>query len=219
VADNFVLEAQPRAVVGKKVSQLRRQGLVPAVVYGPKVEPIHLQIPYRALELMLMKAGGTNLIDVSYDGKSQTVLAREVQRDILKNTITHVDFFAVDLTEAIRIDVPLHFVNEAPAVNAKKGILITGPTMLTIETLPSKLLSQVEIDLAGLNEVGDAIHVRDLKLDPDIKIINDPDEMIARISQTSAARSAEAEELEAAEGSVAEVEIIKKGKSDEDEEE
>jgi large subunit ribosomal protein L25 len=218
VAENYVLEAQPRDVVGKKVSQLRREGLVPVALYGPRVKPVNLQIPYRPLQIALMKAGGTNLIDIKVDSSTQTVLAREVQRDVLRGDILHVDFFVVDLSEKIQIDVPLHFVGESPAVAARKGILITGPAMLTIDTLPSNLLSQIEIDLSGLNEIGDAIHVRDLTLDSEITIINDPDEMIARISQTSAARSEESEELEG-EGTPGEVEIIKKGKGDEEDEE
>jgi large subunit ribosomal protein L25 len=218
VAENYVLEAQPRAVVGKKVSRLRREGLVPVIVYGPKSEPVNLQIAYRPLQIALMKAGGTNLIEIQYTGGSQVVLAREVQRDVLRGDILHVDFFAVDLKAKISIDVPIHFVGESPAVQSRKGILITGPTVLTIETLPSHLLSQIEVDLSGLNEIGDAVHVRDLKLDADITILNDPDEMIARISQTSAARSAEDEAAEAAEGGAGEVEIIKKGKADEEEE-
>jgi large subunit ribosomal protein L25 len=219
VAETFTLEAQPRSIVGKKVSQLRRQGLVPVVVYGPKVKSQSLQVPYRFLQATLAKAGGTHLIDLQVNGDTYTVLAREVQRDILKGDILHVDFFALDLTEVIQIDAPIHFVNESPAVQARKGILITGPAMLTIETLPSKLISQIDIDLSSLVEIGDAIYVRDLSLGPDIRIINDPDEMIARISQTSAARAEEAEEVEEAEATPGEVEIIKRGKAEEEEEE
>lgn len=215
MAESYVLEAQPRSVVGKKVSRVRREGLVPAVIYGPKIEPVTVQIPYRPLQLTLLKAGGTHLIDIKSDGKTHTVLAREVQRDILRGDIMHVDFFAVDLKAKISIDVPLHFINESPAVAAKKGVLLTGPTVLTIDTLPSHLLDRIEIDISGLAEVGDSIHVRDIKLDAEITILNDPDEMIARITQTSAARSEEAEEAE--EAAIAEVEIIKKGKADEEE--
>ncbi len=218
MAEKFVIEAQSREIVGKKVSQLRRQGIVPVTVYGPKAQPVNLQVPYRPLQVALMKAGGTNLIEINVNGKSTPVLAREVQRDILRNDIMHVDFFAVDMTAKITIDVPLHFVGESPAVASKKGILVTGPTTISIETLPSHLINSVEVDVANLNEVGDSIHVRDLKLDAEITILNDPDEMIARISQPAAARSEEdAAAEEAAEG-VGEVEIIKKGKADEEEE-
>lgn len=217
MAEKYVIEAQSREIIGKKVSQLRRQGIVPVTVYGPKAQPVNLQVPYRPLQLALLKAGGTNLIEINVDGKTTPVLAREVQRDILRNDIMHVDFFAVDMTAKIRIDVPLHFVGESSAVSSKKGILVTGPTVITIETLPSHLLNSIEIDISNLNEVGDSIHVRDLKLAEEVAVINDPDEMIARISQPAAARSEEDAAAEEA-ATAGEVEIIKKGKADEEEE-
>ena len=220
MAENYLLEAQPRAIVGKKVKQLRRQGLVPAAIFGPKVQPQNLQIPYRPLQVALMKAGGTSLIDISVDGSTTTVLAREVQRDVLRGDIMYVDFFAVDMASTIRTDVPIHFVGESPAVTNRVGILITGPTMLTIETLPSKLLTQIEVDLSPLAEIGDSIHVRDLNLGEDVVVHNDPGELIAHITQTSAARSEEEEAAEAAAAEAeasAEVEVIEKGKKEEDE--
>lgn len=210
----FTLEAEPRAIVGKKVSQLRAQGVVPITVYGPKTAPVNLQVPYRPLQIALMKAGGTNLIELKSSGQVHTVLAREVQRDVLKGDILHVDFFAVDLKAKVITHVPVHLIGESPAVVAKKGILLTGISNLTIETLPTNLINQVDIDLSLLKEVGDAIHVSDIKFDSDIVILNDPEEMIARVNQTSAARS---EEDEAAEAYSAEVEVISKGKADEEE--
>ena len=211
----YTLDAQPRTITGKKAGQLRTQGLVPVVVYGPRIEPINLQIPYRPLELLLLKAGGTNLIDIQFDGKTQTVLTREVQRDFLRGTIMHVDFFAVDESSTIRTEVFIHMVGNSPAVAASLGILLNGTSTITIETLPSKLISTVEVDLSSLEKVGDSIHVRDLNLGPDITIINDPDEMIVRITQTSAARSDE-EEAAAADGTPAEPEVISRGKAEEE---
>lgn len=213
MADRYSLEAQPRAITGKKVSQLRRQGLVPAVVYGANIAPVHVQIPYRPLEVTLMKAGGTHLIDLKVEDTTLTVLAREVQRDVLRADIRHVDFFAVDESSTIRVEVPLHFINESAAVEARLGILTAGPTTLTVETLPSKLLSQVEIDLSRMPHVGDALYVRDLNLGEGIQIVNDPDEMVARISPVVTATEEEAE----TEVTPAEVEIIQKGKIDEEE--
>lgn len=211
---DYTLEAQPREVVGKKVGQLRRDGLVPATIYGPKTTPVNIQIPYRVLEITLAKAGGTSLIDINVNGQTHSVLTREVQRNVLKRTISHVDFFAVDLASKIRADIPLHFINESPAVQAKKGVLMTGPTSLTVEVLPSQLMHFIEIDLATLKDVGSAIHVSDLKLGEGITIINDSEELLARVTQTGAARSAEDEAAEAAEFS-AEPEVIHKGKEEE----
>lgn len=218
--DEYVIEAEKRAIVGKKVSQLRAQGLVPVTVYGPKIEPVSLQIPYRPLEIALMQAGGTNLIDIKVNGDTHIVLAREVQREVLKGTILHVDFFAVDAATKIRADIPIHLVGESPAIVAREGILITGPNALTVETLPKNLISFVEVDLSGLMVIGDSISVSDLDLGEDIEVINDPDEMIARISQTSAARAelldadAEGEDEEVEEG--AEPEVIARGKEEEE---
>ncbi|MDX1994427.1 MAG: 50S ribosomal protein L25 [bacterium] len=212
---DFTLELQPRSVTGKKVNQLRRDGLVPVTVYGPKINPLTLQVAYRPLEVVLMKAGGTNLIDLTAEGQTVTVLAREVQRDPIKGRIRHVDFFAIDQTSTIRIDVPVHLIGESPAVNQGRGILLQGANTLTIEVLPSKMLHSIEVDLSKLVDVTHSIHVSDLNLGPDVVIINEPEEMIVRVSQSSAARAEE--DLEAAEAGVIEPEVIGRGKSDEDE--
>jgi len=210
---DYTLEAQPRVVTGKKVGQLRRDGLVPATIYGPKMQPVNIQMPYRVLELTLREAGGTALIDVTVDGKTYSVLTREVQRHSIRRNIMHVDFFALDLTEKIRTDVPVQFIGESPAVQAKKGILMTAATMLTVEVLPANLMHFIEIDLSALKEPGAAVYVRDLDLGPNVAIVNDPEELIVRIAQTSAARSEE----ESMEESVsAEPEVIHKGKQEEE---
>src|SRR5690606_8303092 len=109
---------------------------VPVVVYGPKIQPVPLQVPYRALEVALMKAGGTSLIDINVDGKTHSVLAREVQRNVIKGTIMHVDFMAVDATTIISAEVPVHFVGESPAVGSGMGILLQGSSTITIQTVP-----------------------------------------------------------------------------------
>lgn len=212
---DFSLEVQARTITGKKVTQIRNQGLVPGTIYGPKIQPFNVQIPYRALELTLLKAGGTNLIDLVLDGKTHTVLAREVKRDPIKRTLQHIDFYVVDLKSKIRTSVPLQFINESPMVAQKRGVLITGPTAITIEVLPGELLHSIEVDLAQLKNLGDSITVGDLKLGEGITIVDDPDEMLAKILQTSASRSEDDQEAEAA--AAAEPEVITKGKQDEEE--
>ena len=194
---DYVIEAQPRTVVGKQVKQLRSKGLVPAVVYGAKIEPVAIQIPYRPLEVTLMHAGGTQLIDIQVGGQTHTVLIRDVQRHVIKGNILHVDFFAVDVTQAITADVFIQLVGESPAVESSQGMLLTGTNYLTVETLPGNIPEYIQVDLSSLNELGDSIHVRDIDLGEDIKILNDPEELIVRVVQPSAAR---AEAMEEAEG-------------------
>ncbi len=216
---DYAFEAQPRTVVGKKVRQLRNEGLVPIVVYGPKTEPMNLQVPYRQLELTLMKAGGTNLIEVQVEGKNQTVIAREVQRDILRGTILHADFFAVDMNVAIVTDVHITLVGESPIVASRAGILLPGTNVLNIETLPSNLLDHIDVDISGLTEIGQGILVGDLDLGGKIKVLNDPDEMIVRVAQPAAARSEEEEAADEAEETGGEVEVIGRGKQEDEDEE
>lgn len=189
---DFVIEAQPRTITGKQVSQLRNQGIVPAVVYGSKTQPVHIQIPYRPLEVTLMKAGGTNLIDIQVDGNTHTVITREVQRHVIKGNIMHVDFIAVDMNQVINTDVFIHFVGESPVIESNQGMLLTGANSLSIETLPANLIDRIEVDLSALAEIGDAIHVRDLNLGDKITILNDPDELIVRVVQPASARAEEA---------------------------
>ena len=193
---DFTIEAQSRQITGKQTKQLRKDGLVPAVVYGPGIEPVPIQIPYRPLEVTLMQAGGTNLIDVKVEKETHTVLTREVQRHILRGDIMHVDFFALDMNQPITADVFLSFIGESPAVANGEGMLMTGPSSLSIETLPTKLVSEIEVDISGLEEVGDAIFVRDLSLSDDFTIHNDPDELLARVIVPSAVLAEEEEELE-----------------------
>ena len=216
MAESYSLDAQTRAVTGKKVGQLRVQGLVPAVIYGAKFNPVAVQIPYRPLEIALAHAGGTHLININFDGNTQSVITREVQRDILRGTITHVDFLAVDATTRITADIAIQLVGESPAAETRIGELVFQTTTLSIEAVPADLIDAVEVDISGLKAIGDSIHVRDLNINPNITVLNDPDELVARINPI---RELVEEEVVEGEGAAAEPEVITKGKADEEDEE
>lgn len=188
----FTLNVQERTVIGKKVRQLRNDGIVPVVVYGPKTDPVALQVPYRELEVTLLNAGGTNLIDLVSGEETYQVLARHVQRDMIKGTIKHVDFFAVDENARVTIDVPIIMTGESAAITSRRGILLTGPTSLRIEMKATNMMDRVEVDLDNYPNVGDSLYVRDLNLGENNRVLNDPDEMILRVAQSSAARREEA---------------------------
>lgn len=215
MADNYTLDAQARSITGKKVSQLRNQGLVPAVVYGEAVQPVHVQIPYRALEVALMKAGGTHLITLSVEGQAHTVITRDVQRDILKGKITHVDFLAVSATTKLKTEVPVHFIGEAPAIALRVGVLNTVTPYVEVEALPADLIDHIDVDLSSLKTVGDAIHVRDLKLSDKVVAVTDEDTVIVAVGAIGAGATEEPVEGEV---TSAEPEVIQKGKIEEDEE-
>lgn len=215
MAETYTIDAQARTITGKKVSQLRTQGLVPAVIYGTKIDPISVQIPYRALELTLLKAGGTHLIDVNVDGTAQTVLARSVQRDVIKGTILHVDFLAIDKSVKITTQVPVHFVGESPVATTKVGNIQHDLNTLHIEALPSDLIDHVDVDITSLANIGDTVHVKDLTLPKGVTVLEDAEAVVVRVA---APRAVVEEETLDTEGAAAEPEVISKGKSDEEDE-
>jgi large subunit ribosomal protein L25 len=216
VADTYTLEAQPRAITGKKVSQLRTQGLVPAVIYGTKVQPVHVQIPYRALEIILARAGGTHLIDIQVDGGTHSVLARDVQRDVIRRDILHVDFLEVDVNQTVRTIVPVHFVGESPAVQTRIGVLSHGANTFEVEALPRNLIDAIEVDVSGLKAIGDTIHVSDLNLPDTVTIHADPEDLVVRVNPVPQV----VEEVETAEEETtsAEPEVIRRERAEDDEE-
>ena len=194
----FQLAAELRQAQGKKNRKLRSAGFVPGVVYGPSIGSISVQFPYRAVEVTLMNAGGTNLIDIEVNGDSYPSLAREVQRDVVRGDILHVDFLAVDQTQRIRVEVPIVMQGESPVVTAREGILITGRSSLTMEVFPGDIRDRILIDLSQLMEMGSEVLVGDLAFGENVTVHNDPNEMLAKIVQPAAARAEEElDELEA----------------------
>ena len=197
----FELAAEVRKIQGKKNRELRRQGFVPGIVYGPSNDPISVQFPYRAIEVTLMNAGGTNLIDIVVDGKAYPSLAREVQRDVIRGDILHVDFLAVDATQRIRVEVPIIMEGRSPVVVAREGILITGRSSLTLEVYPDDIRDRIVIDLSLLTELGSEVLVGDLLFGENVTVHSDPNEMLAKIVQPPAARAeSDLDELEGEEG-------------------
>lgn len=194
----FELAAEVRAIRGKKVRRLRQRGYVPGIVYGPAINPISVQFPYRVIERTLMNAGGTNLIDIAVDGQIYPSLAREVQRDAIRGDILHVDFLAVDASQRIRVEVPVVMEGRSPVIAAREGILITGRSSLTLEVFPDDIRNRIVIDLTKLTELGAEVLVRDLEFGENVTVHNDPNEMIAKIVQPAAARADE--DLEQLEG-------------------
>lgn len=215
MAETYALDAQPRSITGKKVSQLRTQGLVPVVVYGSLMEPVSLQIPYRPLQVALMKVGGTQLLDIQVNGSTHTVLAREVQRDVVRGDILHVDFLAVDMSEKIVTTVPVHIVGESPIVETRQGQVSQVANSLQVEALPRDLVSSIEVDISGLTQVGDGIYVRDLNLSDKLTVLSEEDELIVHILPI-VVQPVE-EEGEEEESTAGEPEVIRRER-DEDEE-
>ena len=215
--EEIVLNVQPRTVVGKQVKALRREGNVPAVLYSRHSDPVILQANNRELLRILARAGGSRLVRLNIAGAKDAPMAlvREVQREPIKGSVLHVDFFGVSMTEAIKVEIPIRYDGTSPAVTRNEGVLIHAMDSIEIECLPGDLIDAITIDVSILEKVGDVIRVSDLKVPATIKLLADTEATVARVSHLAG------EEVEApagAEAVVAEPEVIKKGKAEEEEE-
>lgn len=192
------LQADPRQVTGKKVKALRRQGIVPAHLYGRDTESLPLQASTPQVISILRTAGRNAIIELRINGerKPRPVVLRGVQRDPVTDELVHVDFFQISLTEKLTADVPLVMVGEAPAVTIYGGVLLQGFDHLSIEALPADIPQHIEVDVSVLDELDAALFVRDLDIPADLKVLSDPDQVVAKVSPPRLA--AEAEEEEAA---------------------
>jgi len=211
--DDILLTAQPRTVIGKQVGAMRRAGNIPAVLYGKHLPtPLNLQIDEKNLKLVVAKAGTNRLIKLTVDsGDPRLVLTRQVQRNSISGRLVHVDFQEVAMNEKITTHVPLVLIGTSPAVTRGEGLLIHGINTVELRLLPADLIPQVEVDVTLLIALNQSLFVKDLKLGDKIEIMTPGEEMVAKVVPVK-------EEVIAVEApvAVAEVEVIKKGKIEEE---
>ena len=196
--DKVVLKAVKRDVIGKQVKAMRREGQLPAVIYGRHLEPIAISLEAHAASLVMSKLSSSSLVTIDLEGKEYPALVRERQRNFIKGNLTHIDFMAVDLTEKIRATVRLEFVGVSGAVKDYNAVLVKNIEKLEVECLPTDLPERLAIDIAALALVGNSIRVRDLAISDAIRILNDEDETIA----VAAAPKTEAVDVAAVPGAV-----------------
>ena len=179
------IKASTRDVLGKKTRFMRREGTTPTHLFGHGIDSLSLQCDTAELQRIIARAGMTRLIalEVEGDKEPRSVFIREIQREPCSGGLLHVDFYQVKSTEKIRVDVPIILIGEAPAMKEKGRTLTHSLTSLIVESLPDKLPPQITVDLSPLEEVEQAIFVRDIALGPDVTVITDPDQMVVRVSE------------------------------------
>jgi large subunit ribosomal protein L25 len=202
------LKVKIRHTLGKKVRFLRRQGLTPANLYGPKIDSTALEVESPVLERLIARVGRNALINLTVDGdkKPRLVMIRDIQRHPLNGALLHVDFFQVEVTHKVRTEIPLIFLGEAPAAKRARVMLIQNLTTLHVEGLPTDLPRSIEVDLSVLEEVGQAIHVRDIAISDKLEVLTDPDAVVVRLEEPRVPVEEEEVKEEVAEEAPAEVE-------------
>src|SRR3972149_5171584 len=182
--EQIPLLAQKRTVLGRKVKNLRKDGLIPAHVFGHKVSTIHVQVKTSDFAKVFEKAGETGIVDLAIDSQKKPVLIRNVQTHPVTDEPLHVDFYQVNLAEKVKVDVPLEIIGESPAVEKKIGLLLTPVSEVEVEALPADLPEKIEVDVSKLENVGDEIKIKDLKVDrAKVAILADEELVVTQIGE------------------------------------
>lgn len=195
------LLVEKRTVLGKQVKKLRREGILPANIYGKDVKSLAVQLPTKDFETVFKEAGETGLVDVAVNGEVKPVLIHNVQIEPLSNQYLHADFYQVNLKEKIKSMVPVIIVGEAKAVIDKVGIVLQPLSEIEVEALPQDLPEKIEVNVEKLANLDEQITVGDLKAPEGVEILTDSAQVVVKIA---ALISKEAEELAAQEAAAAE---------------
>ena len=181
--DKIELTGTSRTVLGKKVRFLRRQGITPVHLFGHGIESMALQCDTSTLKRALAKAGSTRLISLKLDNerRARTVVVRGVQREPRTGESLHVDFFQVKVTEGVKVEVPIVLIGEAPVLKSKEYMLLQELDTLAVQCLPAKIPTDVEIDVSSLIEPEQTVRVKDIELDKEVAVSNDPELVVVRI--------------------------------------
>ena len=176
------LAAEPREVTGKKVARLRRDGRLPAVVYGRDVESSSVSLDAREFEALRKQAGPNTLIDLQVDGgKPSPVLVQDVQLHRVTRRPLHVDLYVVRMTDELTVDVPLVAEGLSEAVTVHGGTLLHVTESVRVRALPDKLPQSIHYSIDSLLTFDDAVHVSDLAIPPDATLLTDPGEIVAKV--------------------------------------
>jgi large subunit ribosomal protein L25 len=207
------LDARTRTVIGKKVKHLRKEGLIPATVYGKGFTPASISVEERPFAQVYRRAGKTALIDLNIEGTTAAVFVQEVQRHPLSRNIIHIDFKAVDLKVAIQIEVPVVTIGESPVVARGDALINHVLNSVLIESLPAELPQHIEVDVSVLDSFEKQITAGSIPAAAGYKILTDPEQVLISLTQVRASS-----EEETVEETPAEPELIRPDrKGDEDE--
>lgn len=215
--DKVPLKAQVRSA-DAVASELREQSVVPCVVYGNDVENTSIQCDYSELFRVYSKAGSSAIVELDVDGKKIPTIVHEITFDPVKDTITHVDFYAVNMKKEIEASIPLEFTGSSEAVESAGGVLVTGLDHLTVKCLPANLPHELKVDLSPLETFADSLTVSQIVVPEGVEILEEEDQVIATVQEPRKEKTPEEEAAEGAEGAAGESEEGGEGEGEKKEE-
>jgi len=178
------LKVTNREILGKKVRFLRRERITPVHLFGHGIKSRALQCDTAELQQLLAHAGKTRLVSLKCDDekKPRTVVIREVQKEPLTGELIHIDFYQVKMAEKVKMEIPIILVGETPALKSKENTLVQELNTLTVECLPINIPASVELGISPLVEPEQGLRVKDIELDKEVTVLNDPELLVVKIS-------------------------------------
>jgi large subunit ribosomal protein L25 len=177
------LKVEKREVLGKKVEFLRKQGLLPAELYGHGVANLHLSVNSKEFEKVYKEAGENTVINVSVDGVTKPVLIYDVQLHPVKGNVEAVDLYEVKMDEEIGASVPLEFTGESAPVKEGLGVFVEAMDEIEVEALPADIPQKITVDISFLKAVGDSIYVKDLPVTSKYKFTIGQETVVASVAE------------------------------------
>jgi large subunit ribosomal protein L25 len=217
--EKYELTAEKREVIGKKVKALRRDGYLPAIIYGHGIDPTPVTLNTKDVRQLLREIGANTLITIKLGKGELLTLVRDIQRDVIMQTLLHIDFQAVSLDESIISKVPLVLIGEAPATLDFDAVLMTSLDEVEVEAKAKDLPDLIQVDVAALKEIGDHLMVKDLVVPSEVKVLNDPEEIVV-VATAQTLMELEPEPVEGAElfEELTEAELMEEAPAEGDEE-
>ncbi|SRR6056297_2347927 len=182
-----------------KASQLREQGMIPIIMYGPAIENQSLKVKKGDLEKVYNQAGEYSLVDLKVaDSEPVKILIKDIQRDSVKEDILHADFYQVKMDEKITTEIPINFLGESKAVKELGGFLVKNLYSIEVECLPGDLVDEIEVDVSRLETFDDLIRLKDIEAPKGIEFTGDMEEMVVNVTPPEEEEEEELPEDEAA---------------------
>lgn len=180
--DKQILKAEKRKVFGRKTKKLRKEGILPANIYGKKVKSLAVQLDPKEFEKVFTQVGETGIVELQTGTEKRPALIHNIQKDPVTDAFIHVDFLQVDLKEKVEAEVAVELTGESPVEKQGLGTVVQYINEIEVEALPTDLPDKFVIDLTGLTEVDQTVSVKDLKVNKaKVKIKDSPDEIIVKV--------------------------------------
>lgn len=214
IKNKIELNASVRTEVGSQLGALRRDGNIPAVLYGKGIDNVSIKVNAKDFSKVLKEAGESTLVYLSVDGSEYPTIITEVVSDPISSQYIHADFHKVNLKEKIKAHVPVVFEGESSAVKDLKGVFVRNVNEIEVEALPQDLPHEISVDISVLKELGAQILAKDLKLPNGVELQTEADAIIALVQEPMSEEELKAS-LEGEAKTVDDVEVIEKEKTEE----